>query len=147
MSSRSGFTLVELLVVIVIIALLAGLLLPAIFRALCNGKNTRVVAEIQSLTQACAAYDVDMGSYPPGDGSGSDQLVLALSQPGGRNTPYVEWQPARLLNGHVKNGARPSEFLYYRRNFPYPTALAHNRNTFDIWGTDCFGTPFALNNY
>jgi prepilin-type N-terminal cleavage/methylation domain-containing protein len=54
----AGFTLIELLVVIAIIAILAGLLFPAIQRALSNGRQTATVSNGRGIYQALLAADV-----------------------------------------------------------------------------------------
>lgn len=58
---RSGFTLVELLVVIVIIAILAGLLLPAITRAVRSGRLTADANNLSQLWKTMYAYSIDYG--------------------------------------------------------------------------------------
>lgn len=62
---RPAFTLIELLVAIVIIAILAALLLPAIQGARRNAQEARVIVEIKSLEQAIAAFKVKYGVEPP----------------------------------------------------------------------------------
>lgn len=62
---RPGFTLVEILVVIVIIGVLVALLLPAIGGAMRTAKNTTVTGEITTLSQALAAFKEKYGDYPP----------------------------------------------------------------------------------
>jgi general secretion pathway protein G len=60
----SGFTLLELLVVIVIIGLLAGLVAPRYFEQV-RKSNTKVArAQIDSLEKALDQYRLDVGSYP-----------------------------------------------------------------------------------
>ena len=62
---RSGFTLVELLMVIIVIAILMALLLPAIGGALRQAKRAAVTAEISQLAQALASFKSKYGDYPP----------------------------------------------------------------------------------
>lgn len=62
---RRGFTLVEMLVVMAIIAILAAILLPAIRAAVTAAKNNRIAQEISSLHQAVEAYKQKFGDYPP----------------------------------------------------------------------------------
>jgi len=62
---RSGFTLVELLAVIMIIALLAGLVTPAVMRARNSARNAATKAEIDMLHMAIMNYKNEYGSFPP----------------------------------------------------------------------------------
>ncbi len=62
---RAGFTLVELLVVIVVLAILVGLLLPVIAGAVRTAKNAATQAEINQLAQALANFKSTYGDYPP----------------------------------------------------------------------------------
>ena len=62
---RGGFTLVELLVVIVIIAMLAALITPAVFQARRSGQNAAIKAEIDLLHMAMMHYKNEYGSFPP----------------------------------------------------------------------------------
>ena len=62
--SNRGFTLLELLVVIVIIGLLAGLVAPRYFDQI-GKSNTKVAkAQIDSLEKALDQYRLDVGRYP-----------------------------------------------------------------------------------
>lgn len=62
---RSGFTLVEILTVIVIIGILAGLAIPAITGALRVGRQAAIRAEVEGLAQGVEAYKLKYGDYPP----------------------------------------------------------------------------------
>jgi len=63
--ARHGFTLVELLVVILIIGMLAGLVTPAVMRALTKSRNAAIKAEIDMLHMAIMNYKNEYGSFPP----------------------------------------------------------------------------------
>jgi prepilin-type N-terminal cleavage/methylation domain-containing protein len=89
-SPRRGFTLIEILVVIGILVLLAGVLLPVTLRAMRAGERTRMAADLQAIAVALEAYKTDHGDYPrvagdPGDTdylTGAQILCRALVAPG-----------------------------------------------------------------
>jgi prepilin-type N-terminal cleavage/methylation domain-containing protein len=62
---KAGFTLVEMLVVISIIAILAALLLPAVTAAITSARNTAIALELNQLNSAIEAYRLEKGDYPP----------------------------------------------------------------------------------
>ena len=61
---RRGFTLVELLIVMGIIALLISLLVPTVTSSLRKARRTRVQMELAGISTALDAYKTDFGDYP-----------------------------------------------------------------------------------
>ncbi|HEX5727113.1 MAG TPA: type II secretion system major pseudopilin GspG [Longimicrobiaceae bacterium] len=79
-NGRGGFTLVEILVVIIVIAVLATLVAPNVFRHVGRAKDTTARAQIELLASAIEAYRLDNDAYPT-----TEQGLAAL-----RQAPAVE---------------------------------------------------------
>lgn len=60
-----GFTLVELLVVIVILAILVGLLVPVIAGAVNRANDAQVKADVENLASALTRFQTEYGDLPP----------------------------------------------------------------------------------
>jgi general secretion pathway protein G len=73
---RAGFTLLELLVVMVIIGLLAGYVGPKLFAQIGKSESKVARAQIDALQKALDQYRIDVGRYP-----GTEQGLTALTKP------------------------------------------------------------------
>jgi len=86
-----GFTLIEVMVVIVVITLLAALVAPNVFRNLGTAKDGVARSQMEMLTAALDAYRLDNGQYPTTQ-QGLDALwtePTTSPQPRAWNGPYV----------------------------------------------------------
>lgn len=60
----AGFTLIEILVVMAIIAMLAVMVAPNLFRQQAGAQRDAAMAQISALETALDAYFIDVGEYP-----------------------------------------------------------------------------------
>jgi len=87
--SHQGFTLVELLVVLAIIALLAGLVGPRVINQLGGAKSKTALVQIRDLEQGLEMFKLDVGRYPT-TGEGLEALMQQPSSAAGWNGPYMK---------------------------------------------------------
>ena len=69
--SRRGFTLIELVVVISILAILSGVLVPRVTNHLKSARDARRLADIKAVRSAIEQYYMDKGSYPAANANSS----------------------------------------------------------------------------
>ncbi|MEE8339249.1 MAG: type II secretion system major pseudopilin GspG [Xanthomonadales bacterium] len=81
-----GFTLVELLLVLMILALIGGLVLPGIIGKAESAKAKAAATQVDRLSMAVESYYLDTGSTP----ESLDLLVTRSGSVKGWNGPYVK---------------------------------------------------------
>jgi general secretion pathway protein G len=104
---EKGFSLIELLIVMIILGLLASLVGPRMFGKLGMAKQKTAKTQIEMLMTALDAYRLDMGTYP-GSQEGLEPLVL---NPGDDNWdgPYLAKDLPLDPWGNPYNYANPGE--------------------------------------
>ena len=85
--ARSGFTLIEVLVVIAIIGTLAAVVGPAVFRNVGDARTNSAKSQVEIFALALNAYQVDNGEFPSGD----QGLAALWSAPAG-GAPPRNWR-------------------------------------------------------
>ncbi|NND68149.1 MAG: type II secretion system major pseudopilin GspG [Halioglobus sp.] len=86
---QSGLTLIEILVVLAIVAMLAGLVGPTVLNQLGGAKSKTARVQIKELEQALEMYKLDVGRYPSA-AEGLDALVSRSGNADGWNGPYLK---------------------------------------------------------
>jgi general secretion pathway protein G len=94
--NERGFTLMEMLVVLVVIGLIAAVAIPQVMRLLESAKHKAARIQLETLSQSLNYYQLDIGGYPT-----TEQGLKALWQPPAPNEawngPYVR-QERQLLD-------------------------------------------------
>lgn len=107
-SNQLGFTLIELMVVIVILGILAGLIVPRLMGRPEEAKQLKAKMQIESLETALKLYKLDSGSYPD-----TEQGLQALvEKPETGNTPRNWREGGYLEKGKVPKDPWGNDFIY-----------------------------------
>jgi general secretion pathway protein G len=108
--AAAGFTLIELMVVLVIIGVLAALIVPNVLERADDARATAARTDVNNLMQALKLYRLDNQRYPTGEQGLQALLTRPSTGPAPGNwKPYVEklpndpWgRPYQYLNPGVK---------------------------------------------
>ncbi len=119
--TQSGFTLLELLVVLGIIAMLAGIVGPQVMKHLGESKTKAAKVQVEDFSAALDMYKLDMGKYPTSD-QGLQALIEAPEGSKRWNGPYLR---------KAKTPADP-----WQNEYHYASPGAHGKFDLFTYGAD-----------
>ena len=103
-----GFTLIELMVVIVILGILAGLIIPKIMGRPEEARRMKAKVQIESMETALKLYKLDNGSYPT-----TEQGLQALVEAPSVGQLAKAWREGGYLEkGKVPKDPWGNEYVY-----------------------------------
>jgi general secretion pathway protein G len=128
MTDCRGFTLIELMVVIVILGILAGLIIPRIMGRPEEAKQLKAKMTIESLETALNLYKLDNGGYPDTE----QGLQALIEKPETGNIPK-NWREG----GYIEKGKLPKD--PWGNDFVYLSPGVHGPYDIISYGYD--GVP------
>ena len=138
---RRGFTIVELLIVIVVIAILAAISIVAYTGIQQRARDAQRANDIATITKALELYYIDHGRFPTASGSNSINSLPKdpVSAPGGGITSfnYAYFTSKEGSTQYCGSAARNMYILLYKRE------SGDQVNRFE---GDCTTTPLAYSN-
>ncbi len=119
-SPRRGFTLLELLVVLAIIATLVAVVAPSIFRNVGDAKTAAAKSQLEIFGLALDAYRIDNDTYPT-----SDQGLAAL-----RTKPTSGTLPRNWRGPYLRKDVPPDP---WGRPYVYVAPGVENPTSYDLY--------------
>jgi general secretion pathway protein G len=122
-----GFTLIEIMIVMVIIAMLAALVGPRLIGALSSSKVKATKIQIETLSNAVDAFHLDVGRYP----TQQEGLTVLLENPQANRIPA--WRGPYLKKMKIPNDE-------WGRPLTYEIPSKHGMG-FDLYSLGADGKP------
>ena len=127
---RRGFTLIEIMAVVLIIGLLSALVGTAIVGNIAKARQQTTFTQIKQLESALTFYQMDNGRFP----STEQGLRALVEKPSGSPEPR-NYRPG----GYLQGGAVPMDA--WGAPFQYMSPGQHNPQSIDIWSYGADGQP------
>ena len=120
-SSQGGFTLIEIMVVVIIIGLLSAMIMPNLFKSKHKADVVKAQNDISKIESTLALYRLDNFQYP----TTSEGLGALITNPGKStwNGPYLERKPKDP----------------WQNDYQYARPGTHNPDKFDLWSMGADG--------
>ena len=113
-SRQRGFTLIEIMVVVIIIGLLSTLVVPALFKNQAKAFQTKARSDISQMGGQLDLYKLDIFTYP----TTSEGLAALVTNPGKSN-----W------TGYAKKIQKDP----WKNEYLYASPGTHNPDGYDLW--------------
>jgi general secretion pathway protein G len=113
---RSGFTLIEIMVVVIIIAALAGMVVPRLWPISDDAKRSIAKGDIASISTAVRMFRFHCDRFPT-DAEGLGALLTQPASLPAWRGPYLEKKPLDP----------------WKRQYQYRCPGTHNQTGFDMW--------------
>ena len=127
---QGGFTLIEIMAVVLIIGLLSTIVGAAIFQQVDKGRQTATKAQIANLESVLELYRMDNMRFPSTE-QGLEALVReATIPPAPRDFP---------VGGYLKGGRVPEDA--WGQPYQYESPGSRNPQSFDLWSLGADGQP------
>ena len=135
---KQGFTLLEMVIVVAIVALLAGILVPVAFNQVDDAEQARTMADIRQISSAMLLFRSDTGQWP-------SATVKMLYGDGNAATDETKFDTATAE--HLRNPLRDNSDSVNGWEGPYMTAFSQdpwgNRYIVEVDGFAAGGSPYA----
>jgi general secretion pathway protein G len=126
LTAQRGFTLIEIMVVVIIIGLLAAVIVPSVISKVDEARVTKAKSDIQGLETALTMYRLDNSKYPTTD-QGLTALVQQPTDPSIRH-----WRPGGYLQRISKDP--------WGADYQYVFPGTHGKE-FDLYSLGADGQP------
>ena len=122
-----GFTLIEIMVVVIIIGLLAAVIVPQVVGQVDKARVAKAKHDIQSLETALTLYRLDNSKYPTSE-QGLQALVTQPTDPSIKN-----WRPG----GYIQRISKDP----WGNDYQYVYPGTHGRGEYDLFSLGADGAP------
>ncbi len=127
LGSRSGFTMIEIMLVVIIIGVLAAMVVPNFAGRTQQARTARAVSDIANIATSIDLYELDHGKYP----ESLDELV-SKEPPSGTGIDPNAWNGPYLKKGLPKDP--------WNRQYEYNKDSQHNQE-YDLFSLGADGAP------
>ena len=159
-SNNKGFTLVEILIVVIILGILAAIVIPQFSNASTDAKKNSLTSQLQTMRSQFELYKLQHNdTLPPAFKNGSgvvntwDEMtgqtdvagtVITAATTATTYGPYLQQTPSNPLNGHTEVFVGTADATMGQQNTGGAVGFIMNKTTGKIWGTSAL-TGFVYN--